>query len=329
MVKGYGFKKGEVFDRLKDYWGLNWRKDVPVVRLKNKKISYPALVQPDLLDRKKSEVVRYREGDYFELLSQARYGGVRKYQRDLSDNTTRNTLIHEADLIDHKNCWAREVKGIASGKGAKLDDGQIPKYIVLQVGDYFPRSPEIRFEIFVHSIKHLIKGFSHRPLEELVFAFSKNILYHISFPFSLIWHLYDLNKPGYTSRQDDIKHRQTYTRFLGSTVDRFLADPFKTIEEVGLDPDRYLVEGARWPDDSFMNGELIIPFPSLTISDVDHTRFVEESSRRDLLKYISLLAKYGVKVENLLINGRKAHGPHMPDSIRNEGDTDFPFGSNA
>jgi len=330
MGRGHGLTKGEVWDRLLDYYGFDWRDEAPPIPLSQKNITYHGLVQQDLLDKKRREVVRYREGDYFEFLAQAEHGGVRNYQRDLCDHNTGNSLIQAVDLIDHDNCWAREVKGVSLYKEVKLDDGQIPKYIILQVGEYFPKPPVISFDIFRHSVQGLIKDFSYRPLEDLVSEFSQNILYHISFPFSIIWHLYDLKKEGFTSRQDDIEKGSTYTRLLGSTLDRFMANPFQTIEDAGLDPDRYYIEGRVLPKGVCMEGQEITPYPSLVISDVGHSRFIEEARRRDLSPYLYILGAYGVNIQNLLVNGRKSHESYSTEKHSSEGDdTEEDTGFNA
>ena len=186
MDPRYKFVRGKPFQGLSDY--LEGRP----IRTKKQKIIYPLSnsVQnnffPGLISENSEFGLRSRLGHYYELLSKSISVGALKKLYNLDKCSNDNNLQSEPDLTIHKknhSVYLIEVKSVAPGQALKLKDDQIAKYVSLQTGDYFSKSPSIRFNIFRHGISEIQKKYKARHLEELIYDLSKTTKFLVSLPF--------------------------------------------------------------------------------------------------------------------------------------------------
>jgi len=227
-----------------------------------------------------------REGPIFEAIAQSIYGGRRKSQRQLCHAGNGDSLTSIPDLLDIERGIAKEVKGVGIDNYVTLDEVQIAKYILLQAGGYFPDNLLFDFEIFRHRASGLAKTFLSEGLDGLIEELANGIQFHLSLPFSLVYHLFS-SGCNYTGRHEKSipKNKdqmvsswaeKAYTRILAPGLDALMAEPEQTIKSIGLSNRSYSVTRLRFPSHVKMMGEKtltpISSFPSIVIRDVNKKR---------------------------------------------------------
>jgi len=229
--------------------------------------------------------LRGHSGRYFETLAWMIYGGVlREYQEPERGETI---ITCEPD-ISHKDRPARrEIKSVAGGESLKLKDKQMAKYCVIQATKLSPVQlaalgalpvssgayPNLKFEIFRHSLSGMNAKLGTKSLDEILEALSASGKALMSLPFSLMYHLHNL-RTEHTSRYEGDKWEHI-TRVKSPTLNSILASPEQAIEQLGLNPDDYLITKARLPEGMNFNGVPIRPIPVIIIDDKNHQTWLE------------------------------------------------------
>ena len=228
MDQRFKFIRGDRFHGLDDYASS------PTLPVSTRNLEYP--VQLELWGRNYPDYgLRVRSGYFFELLVKGIYGGKIKRPQELHEDekttSNGNPITSEIDVFSPEVCLAREVKSASRGQNVKIAYDQIAKYSVLQAGDYFEKTPEIRFEIFRHGLRGL-NEYAKRPIEDLVLDHAKNIRSMASLPFSVVFAMFKHNGEFIYRYHDDrfLKLFALTSRGLNSLI----AYPEETIESFEL-----------------------------------------------------------------------------------------------
>lgn len=225
-----------------------------------------------------SKRVSYHIGDFFELLALCVYGGSLKKKMGIKTLKKENpSLIYlYPDLINLGDKTVREIKACACGNGIRFSDDKMLGYILLQLskevlGDF----PSINFEIFKYgeygrkkssAINHSLGKMS---MEERVAWLSKNIRFHISLPFSVVFYAYLSNNQSLVYRCEKTRnHGIPYpeAKFKSNTLNKILLNPSHTLAELGIDISPLEIIPSRSPRIT-INGSRINDHPVLVIKD--------------------------------------------------------------
>lgn len=272
MDPRYKFIRG-----ISPFKGLNDYLKAPNIDVKKKTLRFPIpALQLSMMEARMGQGLPKRLGMFFEILAQGIYGGRIGEVHELSEENG-NEITSEPDIIHYKTNCIREVKGAHFSSEIKLRDEQMERYALLQVGNYFPDPPVIKFEIFRHKVQGLLKIFEEDGLEGLVYKLSKNVRAMFSLPFSIVYRIY-ASGSKFTSRYEgDYFH--TLTRFNSRGLNTLLAYPRQGLENFGINPNNFIIEKTRSPPDVRMNGARITPFPILSINEKDSQRELEGLKR--------------------------------------------------
>ena len=150
MDPRFKFIRGTPFQGLGDY------SETSPIRAKKRKILYPIKKPSEQTDLFKGNPtiqhpeygLRIRSGHFYELLSQAIWGGKVKALYQVESNSNGNLIGTEPDVSDLRKYLLREVKSMDSKGIIKLNDDQIFKYFLMQTRDFFKNPPTILFDLY-------------------------------------------------------------------------------------------------------------------------------------------------------------------------------------
>ena len=320
MDPRYKFVRGKPFQGLSDY--LEGRS----LRTKKQKIIYPISnsVQdklfPELISENPAFGLRTRLGHYYELLSKSISGGTLKKLYTLEEYSNGDSIKSEPDLTvqkKDKSVFLTEVKSIAPGQALKLGDNQIAKYVSLQTGDYFSKSPLIRFDIFRHGILGIQKKYITRPLEELIYDLSKKTKFLVSLPFSVIFEIYK-STDGFSGSRYEGEFYFNLTRFNSSAINDLIANPEYILEKMKINLDDLVIQKRKFPSTIFINGINLQSFPVLIIIDKISPDKVSEKIKKDLNENKELSNRF------LAIN-QEIETPYLGNNLSSPQQIDVPF----
>lgn len=260
------------FSRNDPFAGIPEYEKTQPIHVKTKEIEYQPMIQKMMFGTYNySYGLRKKQGDYFEKLTEGIYGG--KMHETVSAENDIGSLVSEPDILDHKKQIIREVKSMSTGGDLKLTDEQIAKYTFMQVSDCVFERPTIRFEIYRYGIPGIIKKYSKKPIEEMVAALSENIRSMISLPFSVIFAVYRMQGKC-TTRYEGNKW-DTLTKLTSSGINYLLAEPEKTLAQLGLNIDDYILDRRKFPKTITIDGIKIKQFPVLRIYEKDCRKWIK------------------------------------------------------
>lgn len=247
-----------------------------IIQSKKRKINYPlkapsiqlSLFEQGIKINYPKYGIRSRSGHFYELLSQAIWGGKVKELYSIEQENGNCLINTEPDVSNLREFLFREVKSFDSKGIVKLNDDQIYKYFLLQTQykkQNLGKSPKIIFDLYRYGFSGIQSKYSMKDLGELIKDLSASTKYMISLPYSLIFQIYKDNN-NFSSRYegDAAKH---YTRFLSRGINNLLAYPEETILDLGGNLEDYIIEKRRSQKNIFINGFLIERFPVLVIKD--------------------------------------------------------------
>jgi len=247
------------FDELPDY------SDAPYLKIKNKSLIYPTSeLQLSLPGLDRGSGLNVRLGRFFEILAQGIYGGKIGEFFGFDESNGKNKGS-EPDITHQKPNILREVKATSVRYSLMLRNEQMEKYLSLQIGDYFPEPPIIRFEIFRHNVKDLPGIFNKGGLEGVIKKLTEGIRSMISFPFSIMYRIYQAGIPFTGKYGGETFHNST--RFYTSGLNYLLAEPEETFKKLEIDPESFEFQKKRFPRNVIINEEKISPFPVLIINE--------------------------------------------------------------
>lgn len=299
MITKKSSKKKSVFNFVKPFWEFDKISDLPIAGVRSKTLTYHHQTdQSDLFERP-PEIMGFRgiEGRVFEIIAQGEYGGTLRNQRTLCENSGNgNSLNCYPDLADFEECWAREIKGVVIKNYLKLNDGQVAKYVMLLIGEYFKKSPNIKFKPYRHCVEGVTKRFHGRDASELITELAAGIVYSIDIPFSVIYHMHGLgNKSEFTSRSESDNWQDHYTAFSTRGLDAMIRNPQEVLKILGMDPKRYEIERKRSNPRSNINGKNIKSFPQLVITDKNPELLLEQISQEGISQHLEALVSFSEK----------------------------------
>jgi hypothetical protein len=211
-------------------------------------------------------------GTYFELLTQAMYGGVLRNKIQLEHPNGDPLGETQPDLInyDTKEMW--EIKACRSGSHCPLRDGQMEKYLHLQ-----RNYPE--FTIHFVFYRHSLKGIEHFEQGEdaLYRRLTLGIYHAVSLPLSVIMAMHDP-----TVRRHDALYRyggsQKYkscTTVRSQTLNAFLVDPEHALATFDLDHESFVIQRSFSPHRFAFEGLYVKPFPLTVMTDKYYGEWVD------------------------------------------------------
>ena len=255
----FPFVRGDVFEGLDFYTQplKVFKKDL-VYPLRNVQKVFPNI------GWEYSYGMRARLGLYFEILSAAIYGGELNHDRKVEIEDEDRNFVTEPDVTHSKKKIYREVKSVARGNGVLLKDYQMEKYAKYQCNDRLP--PIVRFEIFRHGVRDLVKNYKVSELDSLVSELSEKTRFLISIPFSLAYTIYD-NCPKNISSRYEEKGYEWYTRFNSTGLNKLLSNPQEIVKELGFDIKDFCFKFRKFPKGVMFNGREISQFPVLIIKE--------------------------------------------------------------
>lgn len=248
------------FNELPDYF------NAPCLEIKNKNLTYPTTqLQLTLPGFESIGDLILRLGRFFEILTQGIYGGKIGDFYEFTELENGNNTRTEPDITHQKPNILREVKATSIRDSLKLRDKQMKKYLDLQAGEHFPEPPIIRFEVFRHAVRGLSKICDKSGLEGVIKELTEGIRAMISFPFSLMYRIYQANI-SFTARYEG-KTFHNITRFHARGLNYLLSEPKETFKELNIDPGSFKFQKKKFPEDITINGRKVIPFPVLIINE--------------------------------------------------------------
>lgn len=212
-------------------------------------------------------------GRYYEFVTQAFYGGKLSDLRyfDNKNNEQEELFLIKPDIIDNKRKKIAESKACVSGHKLNLMDEQIERYKFLQ---YDNPDSIVYFAVYRHilmGIKSKYKGSEDELFKEL----SKKTKFSIVLPLSIILSLYESRNQEVVSRYDGEKFSKC-TSLHSPTINRFLTEPKKVINQLGLNLNNFVFNRFLSPKDFIVNETKIKRFPLVIISDVNHEDWVSK-----------------------------------------------------
>ena len=132
---------------------------------------------------------------------------------------------------------------------------------------YKRQPPIIRFEIFRHNVKGLLDIFNEDGLEGVVMELTEGTKAMISFPFSVMYRIYQAKIP-FTARYEGETYYKS-TNFHASGLNYLLAEPEETFKKLNLDPEFFKFQKKSFPWNVTINKRRITPFPVLVIDEKD------------------------------------------------------------
>ncbi len=253
--------------RLPDYF------NAPYLEIKNENLVYPTTeLQLCLPGFDRGWGLRTRLGRFFEILAQGIYGGKIGEFYEFSELNGEN-MRSEPDITHQKTNILREVKATHTKNSLKLIKHQMEKYLSLQMWDYFQKPPIIRFEIFRHDVKGLLEIFNKNELEGIVKELTEGTKAMISFPFSVMYRIYQANIPFTGKSYGEGFYNST--RFHASGLNHLLAEPEETFKKLGIEPEFFEFQKKSFPWNVTVNERKITPFPVLIIDERNPTQELE------------------------------------------------------
>lgn len=246
-----------VFDYTDPFKDLGDYANSKEISMVSKKIFYPIQLKISGMDL--AGGIRVKQGYFYELLSHGIYGGRVKDQKTM-ENELKNSLIAEPDISDENNF--REIKSMKYNGDVKLTDSQIAKYCLLETGKYTEKK-KIEFILFRNGLKSPGKTLVGKSLEYLVENLSLSTKSMVYLPFRVIFDLYCSDKvPRY-----DGDHWEHMSRLSTKNIKNLLLDPEGVLENLGVNLYGLEFYKRRFPENVFMNGKEITPFPVLIVKN--------------------------------------------------------------
>ncbi|MEK6917596.1 MAG: hypothetical protein AABW51_01485 [Nanoarchaeota archaeon] len=290
MDERYKFVRGQPFDGLEDY------ASAPIIKMKNKSLTYPIIQrekQTSFHGFYDQRQLNENLGFFFELIAQGIYGGQLINKDFVSPQlglfSGREEIIQPGLIV--KEGYYKEVKSCRNGSALKLLVFQMNKYrsfLRLKTTPY--SAPDFEFEIFRHGIKDLDENFKTKSLEDLVKAICPKIKSSVSLPARVIYTLYFHGNNGgnpYTSKYSGEKWEPA-VNFKSTGQNILLAYPLEFLEQLGLDTNDFEITRYRFPTDVTMNGTRIPSIPMLRIEDKKHHAWLPEFNENTRLEEMSL-----------------------------------------
>lgn len=283
MDPRYKFIRGKPFQGLSDYL------EARSIKTKKQKITYPIpsslqnTLFPEITPENPAFGLRQRLGHFYELISKSISGGLVKNLYVLNNDPNEKISKSEPDITTYKKnnrVFLREVKSVAPGQSLKLFDDQIAKYVSLQTGEYFCKTPSIRFDIFRHGISKIQKKYMRQTLEVLIADLSKSTKYLISLPFSVVFEIYKGTKE-FSSRYDGIKY-SPLTRFSSLGMNEFIANPEYALKKMNINLDNLIIEKRKFPKTVKINNNRVEPFPIVLITDKRSENKISKEIKKEL-----------------------------------------------
>jgi|TARA_Y100000310_G_scaffold338143_1_gene427007 hypothetical protein len=268
----FPFVKGKVFAGLRIYGRAK------TLKVASKKIDYPIQRNFPEIGFDYSSGIMRTLGSFFENLSKGIYGGDFGRTQIVDIENGYNGLsrvISEPDISHSRDHVFREVKSFSPDNSLKFFDPQMEKYAKQQ--SVPKKIPEIRFELFRHGISKITKKHKMTEAEAMILDLSQNVRFMISMPFSVAYAIYDnssvpnlLEEHTYplTSRYEG-KGYGWCTQFRPRGINSLLIKPEKTFRDLGLNPRHFKFVSMRFPRGVRINGNKILPFPVLIITERD------------------------------------------------------------
>ena len=215
-------------------------------------------------------------GNFYELITHGLLGGTLQNRlllengEDIASEDKENIYsLVKPDCINDKKKQIGESKAVKSGESVNLLDAQIDRYKLLQ---FHKKKAHIYFAIYRHSFQKIM---SFEGDNRELFGKLATATYHsIILPFSLILELQKSPKENLVYRYEGEGFYHC-TCVKSPTLNRFLTEPEKLIEELGLDKKNFLIKRYLTPRDFSIGGNRIKQFPILRIHDKNHKKWIK------------------------------------------------------
>lgn len=237
----------------------------PYTPVKQTTVKFHKPLQDDLFNMGVLSGVRM--GLFYELMTIALFGG------ELFDIAKKNGFKDyfydkkiRPDVLDSINKLAFESKASKSGQQTNLIDRQINGYKLFQ-WDH----PTFRFYYCFYRHNFNKVHSTDATMKEMYDYLAKNTSACITLPFSIILHLHE--HPDLYRYGDKEKENKwvVCTRVGVKMLNQFYFDAEKHIEDVGLNPDDYIIEKYMVKDTIKIYEHQVESFPLLWIKDKNHS----------------------------------------------------------